>query len=56
MHFLLWTLFYQKGPNQGRLETDHSKVIKSYLSGWFIADLLASIPFDIIMFETTGQT
>ena len=44
------------GPDQGRLECDHIKIIKRYLSTWFIIDVLASVPFDILMYETTGDT
>lgn len=40
---------HDKGPNAGRLETSHAKVVRAYLSRWFLVDVLASFPIDIIL-------
>eukprot|EP01083_Nonionella_stella_P273699 928691_1 len=50
------TYYIETGPKQGRLETSHTRVIRRYLRGWFIIDVLASCPFDLIMLHTTGHT
>ena len=41
--------FFTNGPNAGRLETSHSKIIWNYLKGWFLVDVLASFPIDLVM-------
>ena len=40
---------HTRGPSAGRLETRHDEIIKRYLKGWFLIDLVASFPLDIIM-------
>eukprot|EP01083_Nonionella_stella_P013005 36732_1 len=47
---------HDKGQNAGRLETSHTKIIKNYLKGWFVIDVLASFPIDIILTAITGQS
>merc|ERR1719443_1229268 len=47
------------GPNQ-ELIMEHSKIIRRYLRTWFCIDLLATIPFDLLLnampaADTAGQ-
>jgi len=47
---------HEKGPSAGRLETSHTEIIKNYLRGWFLIDLVASFPLDIIMNVAGGES
>ena len=38
----------QEDPNTNQLITDHRIIAKNYLKGWFLLDLLACFPFQLI--------
>ena len=44
------------GPNAGRLEASHRVVVIKYLKSWFIIDLVASIPIDLIVGIRKGES
>ncbi|ETO30479.1 voltage-gated ion channel superfamily [Reticulomyxa filosa] len=50
------TFKHEAGPNAGRMETSHRKIILRYLKGWFIVDVAASFPMDLILVATTGSS
>lgn len=35
---------------KGEVVSDPAKIAKHYLKGWFVIDVLAAIPFDLLMF------
>lgn len=40
----------------GKIETKLTKIFVLYLSGWFLLDLLASFPFELLQELSTGGT
>jgi len=45
-----------QGPEVGRLEVDLDKIAKKYIGSWFIIDVVASIPMDLIYEISSGGT
>eukprot|EP01084_Bolivina_argentea_P161689 281455_1 len=45
---------HTQGPAAGRLETSHTRIIYNYLRGWFLIDVLASFPIDLILTAASG--
>lgn len=35
---------------KGEVVSDPAKIAKNYLKGWFVIDVMAAIPFDLLMF------
>ena len=46
------TGYYERSTDGERLITSSRKMLKHYLVGWFVLDLIATIPFDWIVAET----
>ncbi|ETO21443.1 potassium/sodium hyperpolarization-activated cyclic nucleotide-gated channel 3 [Reticulomyxa filosa] len=49
------TFKYDKGPMIGRVEMSHPVIIKQYLRTWFIIDLMASLPIDLVVTWSTSS-
>ncbi|MES1909051.1 MAG: hypothetical protein MHM6MM_001862 [Cercozoa sp. M6MM] len=47
---------HTKGPNEGKLETSHLVIAKTYLKKWFWIDLVASVPIDLLFSAYLGES
>jgi hypothetical protein len=47
------TAFYDKNQN---LQTSYSAIIRNYLRGWFLVDVLSVMPFEMIGDTVSGPT